>query len=209
MISLGGVCSQPLLWNSRPQSTNKYKKIMKNILFSLLFALVLIPVASSAHTGETTTSQEPGSMMMQQVEDQALGDDLHEEMEGLMKKMLSGELSPGETDRMVELMDEHPGPGSMMMNRMMDMGTFGSGSGFNSHNNNSMMGYGLSGFGGGIVMILFWILVIVGIVVLVKYAISNTTRSDQGRSALDILKERYAKGEIEKDEFEAKKKDLQ
>ena len=71
------------------------------------------------------------------------------------------------------------------------------------------MGYGFSGFGGGIVMILFWILVVVGIVVLVKYAISNTTRSDQSRSALDILKKRYAKGEIDKDEFESKKKDLQ
>ena len=103
---------------------------MKNILFTLLLALVMLPVVSSAHTGETTTSQEPGFMMMQQVEDHALGDELHEEMEDLMMKMMSGELSQGETERMVELMSQHPGPGSMMINRMMGMGTFGSG--FNS-----------------------------------------------------------------------------
>lgn len=181
---------------------------MKNILFTLLLALVLIPVASSAHTGETTTSQEPGFMIMQQVEDQALGDELHEEMEDLMIKMMSGELSQGETDRMVELMSQHPGPGSIMMSRMMGMGTFGSG--FNSHNNNSMMGYGFSGFGGGIVMILFWILIIVGVVALAKYAMGNGKKSGGiNKTALDILNERYAKGEIDKDEFESKKKDLQ
>jgi len=71
-----------------------------------------------------------------------------------------------------------------------------------------MMGYGLSGFGGGIFMILFWILIIAGIVVLVKYVMGNNTKSES-KNALDILKERYAKGEIDKDEYEAKKKDLQ
>ncbi len=180
---------------------------MKNILLVSFLALVMMPVTVSAHTSDTTTSGEPGFMMMQQVEDQALGDQLHEEMEDLMIKMMSGDLSQSQTDRMVELMDQYPGPGSMMMGRMMGMGTFGSG--FNSFNNNSMMGYGFSGFGGGIFMTLFWILVVVGIVALVKYAMGNTTKSVGEKNALDILKERYAKGEIDKNEFEAKKKDLQ
>lgn len=67
------------------------------------------------------------------------------------------------------------------------------------------------GFGGWR-MTFFWILVIIGIVFLVRWLV------DQGRtnrkmlpgeeSALEILKRRYAKGEINKEEFEQKKKDL-
>ncbi|MEX0918901.1 MAG: SHOCT domain-containing protein [Candidatus Paceibacterota bacterium] len=179
---------------------------MKNILFALLPILVMFPVVISAHTGDTATSPEPGFMMMQQIEDQALGNELHKEMGDLMIKMMSGELSSDETERMIELMNEYPGAGSIMMSRMMNPDTFGSG--INSHNNNSMMGYGFSGFGGWIFMILFWVLVIAGIVTLVKYTVNNT-KSGNGKNALDILKERYAKGEIDKDEFESKKKDLQ
>lgn len=65
----------------------------------------------------------------------------------------------------------------------------------------SMMGW----FGGGIMMILFWAMVIYFIVWLVR---SNQTNGMDSKKALDILKERYAKGEIEKKEFEEKKKDL-
>lgn len=63
---------------------------------------------------------------------------------------------------------------------------------------------GLGWFGG----ILWWVLIIAGIVFLVRYFKHSKGGSCFGRSALDILKERYAKGEIDKAEFEAKKKDL-
>lgn len=66
----------------------------------------------------------------------------------------------------------------------------------------SMMGW----FGGGIIMIVFWALFIALIVWVVREA--GGRHSHSRSQALDILKERYAKGEIDKEEFESKKKDL-
>jgi putative membrane protein len=62
----------------------------------------------------------------------------------------------------------------------------------------------------GVFMWIFWIAVIVGIVFLVRWIVQQT-RSGQGKSeesSLEILKKRYARGEIDKKEFEQKKKDL-
>lgn len=67
-----------------------------------------------------------------------------------------------------------------------------------------MMGW----FGGGIMMLVFWVLLIVFIVWLVREISGRNPRSGSGSNALEILKERYAKGEIDKNEFEEKKKDL-
>jgi len=60
-----------------------------------------------------------------------------------------------------------------------------------------------------IFMILFWGLVIWGIVALVR-GLSGSRGSDSSKadSALEVLKKRYARGEINKEEYEEKKKDL-
>jgi putative membrane protein len=42
-----------------------------------------------------------------------------------------------------------------------------------------------------------------------KYKIDGLEASSGNSNALDILKERYARGEIDKSEFEEKKKDLE
>ncbi len=75
-----------------------------------------------------------------------------------------------------------------------------------------MMGNWGMGWFGMIFMIVFWVLVIVGLVFLIRWLIkttnSGTTGGQVGSSAIEILKERYARGEIDKTEFETKKKDL-
>ena len=70
--------------------------------------------------------------------------------------------------------------------------------------------WGGMGMGFGMIGSLFWILVIVAIVVLVKgkWGAGTSSEQRQEKTALDILKERYARGEIERDEFEQKKQAL-
>jgi putative membrane protein len=58
-----------------------------------------------------------------------------------------------------------------------------------------------------LMMFLFWLLVVVGLVAAVRWLIAKG-KNPQADSALAILRERYARGEINKEEFESKKKDL-
>lgn len=69
-----------------------------------------------------------------------------------------------------------------------------------------MHGYGMGFMGWG------WIvgLVVLGLIIwaVARSAQSSDTPLKKRKSALDILRERYAKGEIDKQEFEEKKRDL-
>lgn len=76
-----------------------------------------------------------------------------------------------------------------------------------------MDGYGMGGgfgFGGGF-MILWWIVIIAVVVMVVKWLVSSNGaagRSDRENTAMEILKERYARGEIDEQEFQKRKREL-
>ena len=73
-------------------------------------------------------------------------------------------------------------------------------------------GYGMmdNWFGGGIFMLLFWGVIIIGGFFLVRYLMrqSQTTTRVAENTALEILKQRYARGEINDEEFEKMKAKL-
>ncbi|MDO8649269.1 MAG: SHOCT domain-containing protein [Candidatus Peregrinibacteria bacterium] len=150
--------------------------------------------------------------------------DAHEAMNAMMTRMMGEE---GEEEMHVAMgkrMSGCGGGGSLPMGNagmmMPMMGMMGGGwnsaspmmgswsNGYAPDTMSSMMGYGL-GFApfGFLFMILWWVLIIAGIFALVKW-LSRASGMQGGKSALDILKERYAKGEIDKKEFEERKKDL-
>ncbi len=69
---------------------------------------------------------------------------------------------------------------------------------FNGYN---MMGW----FGGGFGMLIFWVVLILFVIWAIR-ELGGDKKSDN--SALEILRQRYAKGEINKEEFEAKRLEL-
>ena len=89
---------------------------------------------------------------------------------------------------------------------MMGFGGFGPG----------MMGGFYRGYGyapwWGIIMLLFWALVIGGAVILVGRLVrqGNETPRGGGRedSSVEILRQRYARGEITRDQFDQMRRDL-
>ena len=73
-------------------------------------------------------------------------------------------------------------------------------------------GFGFGWGGMGIGMLLFWGIIVVAIVLLVRAFGTASSRESEpggrGKSPLDILGESYARGEIDKNEFEQKRRDL-
>jgi len=65
-------------------------------------------------------------------------------------------------------------------------------------------------FGGGFMWI-FWVLIIVVIVVVLKTVTGNDSQgtATKGDSPLEILQKRYARGEIEEEEFNRRRKKLE
>lgn len=131
---------------------------------------------------------------------QTHGEDGEEQIHIIMGKRLSG----------CDTSASFPAGSSGWM-PMMNMMWGGWSSPFGNNSTNNMMNFGFGPFGGfgWIFMILWWVLIIAGIVALIKWLTSQSRGThNHEKSALDILKERYAKGEIDKKEFEERKRDL-
>ena len=77
------------------------------------------------------------------------------------------------------------------------------------NNWNGFVGWGM-GFG-FIFMLLLWGLVLLGIATLIRWLVtpSPPNRSPRDKTPLEILQERYARGEIDREEYEQKKGDLE
>ena len=83
----------------------------------------------------------------------------------------------------------------------------------NWHMGRWMMGDFGMGWFGMILMLLFWVLVITGIVFFIRWLVQNTgnrslSNGNADTQAIEILKGRYANGEITRDEFESMKREI-
>jgi putative membrane protein len=71
-----------------------------------------------------------------------------------------------------------------------------------------MMGFGFGGIG----MIIFWVVVLAAIFFVVRGLQNQSHRHETqppSPSPMDLLKRRYAAGEISKEEFESRRRDLE
>lgn len=62
---------------------------------------------------------------------------------------------------------------------------------------------------GWIFMLVFWALIILGIVALAKWLFSTGSGRSAGTRPLDVLKERYARGELTREQYEQMRRDIE
>ncbi len=80
-----------------------------------------------------------------------------------------------------------------------------------SPNLNSLITYTMHDFqffGGGWMMFFWWFLILELIVLVVRALMNTDKQNTKTETPMDILKRRYANGEINKEEFEERKKEL-
>jgi len=82
-----------------------------------------------------------------------------------------------------------------------------------------MGGYGYGGYGFGLIHMVFWVVVLIALVVAVVWLVrsmmtggpaagSHPPPPPRRSPGLDVLEERYARGEINRDEYLEKKRDI-
>jgi len=204
---MSGFSNSPADWDAVVEHTNREEKEGKELWNKLQAKEVVCADLNDEQygvLGEYFMGQMAGDShaAMNAMMIQAHGEDGEEQIHIVMGKRLSG----------CDTSAAFPaGSGGWMPMMSMMWGGWSSPFGSNNSANNNMMSFGFGPFGGfgWIFMILWWVLIIAGIAVLIKWLTSQSRGThDHEKSPLEILKERYAKGEIDKKEFEERKKDL-
>jgi len=215
------------------ESLIKVNNLMKKLLFIILFLFTLTVTPSVAFAqgmmGFSGSSPDNAAIQSQQQEEQE-GKQLLDSLNN--KTVTCSELKDADFEKIGEyFMGQSIGDTSrhIAMNNMMKSmtgeqgeeqmhitwGKRGSCCDTGKGGGNPMMGYGgwnnMMGWGGfgvlaWILMLLFWIVLILGVIALIRYL--NGGFSKESKTPIDILRERYAKGEINKKEFEEMKKNL-
>lgn len=197
----------------------------------IVFSLIFVPILVSADNAPSHEDEiEEGKSL---VENKVNCNELTDEQLEAVGDYLMEQVHPGEShEAMHKMMNMEEGTkyhknfhinlaktmycgesGTLGMMPMMNvMKTMG---GDDNSTMGNIMGWSNWGMSGGwswlgwILMILFWVLITVGIIFLIKCLIWGCPpRGETKKPALEILKERYAEGEISKEEFEERKKDL-
>lgn len=207
-------------------------KIWITALFFSVAVLLLSPVLTAAQSniesGDHTASEEQeGKEVWEKLQAKQLEcKDLTDNQYGALGEYFMG-LSIGDTQRhaamnqmMISMMGEegeeqmHIAMGKRLSSCDPNAQVSSNGMGFmpmmwmmGNGWGNMMGSWGSFGIFGWLSMILFWALLILGVVALVRY-LAKSGSSKENKTPLEILKERYARGEINKKEFEEKKKDL-
>ncbi len=97
--------------------------MLKRGVFLWILLLCIVPAVASAQM-PMMYPDETGHEMMQTIEERSMNATVHTEMEDLMEKMLEGNLTPSEQDRLVELMHDYPAGYSTMLDRMTGTGYY-------------------------------------------------------------------------------------
>lgn len=194
---------------------NKFKKLTLKIIVCALSFNILAYNALAADTinlnpnlerGQQTMSQMMGANYnsMNDFMEDIMGSTGTQSMYEMMGKITASGLTVNDTkplgDFITACQAQSTGnyrPGGMM-----------GGWGWNGTTETGLGIGGLFLIFGGIIMIVFWVIIILAAIALIRWLVNYLKGSNISSQALEILKEKYAKGEITKKDFEAKKKDI-
>jgi uncharacterized membrane protein len=197
------------------------KRIFAILIFSMLLVSISLVSAYEHNFDETKQLIDSGISCDKLTDEQleAMGDYYMEQMHPgeaheLMDEMMGGEGSDNLKQMHIQMAKRlycNEDVGGMMGGGMMMGGNMMTSGGMNMMGTNMMGGSsgGSSWWLWSIVGMLFWLALLVALILLIVWLYKKVAgQATDGSSALDILKKRFAKGEITKKEFESMKKEI-